>query len=176
MMGDAQPRPQFDVTKELKRGIDLCRAEKWRQAYGILILVAQSVEKRGNLPGVFYSYMGLAMAHCDGRRHEAVELCRYALRAQPEQPENYLNLASLYLMLGRRESAVRLVEQGLALRPGHVRLNALRGTLGIRQPLIFPFFSRKHPFNSLGGRVRAWARRSAERRRERREEIAIFGA
>src|SRR6476659_8551384 len=158
---DQRPKPAFDVMAELKRGVNLCRAEKWRQAYGVLILVAQSVERRGNLPGVFYSYLGLAMAKCDGRRHEAVELCRYALTAQPEQPENYLNLATLYLMLGRRESAVRLVEQGLALRPGHVRLNALRGTLGICQPLIFPVFSRKHPCHSLGGGVRAWARRSA---------------
>ena len=174
-MGDAQPRPQFDVTKELKRGIDLCRAEKWRQAYGILILVAQSVEKRGNLPGVFYSYMGLAMAHCDGRRHEPIELCRYALRVQPEQPENYLNLASLYLILGRRESAVRLVGHGLQVRPGHARLLELEHQLGRRQKLAFPSLSRRHPFNSLPGRLRAWARRRRTRAAERRQEIELFG-
>src|SRR3954452_14047797 len=135
---DERPKPALDVMAELKRGINLYRTEKWRQAYGVLILVAQSVERRGTLPAVFYSYLGLAMAKCDGRRHEAVELCRYALKAQPEQPENYLNLATLYLMLGRRESAVRLVEQGLALRPGHTRLNELRKSLGIRQRLLFP--------------------------------------
>jgi hypothetical protein len=163
------------MAEEFKRGINLCRDEKWHEAYGALIRVAQSVERRGNLPGLFYSYLGLAMAHCDGRRHEPIELCRYALRVQPEQPENYLNLASLYLILGRRESAVRLVGHGLQVRPGHRRLQELEQQLGRRQPLAFPALSRRHPLNTVPGRVRAWARRRRLRAEERREEIALFG-
>ena len=40
-----------------------------------------------------------------------MELCRYAVRVQPEQPENYLNLASAYLLLGRRSEAMRALFQ-----------------------------------------------------------------
>jgi hypothetical protein len=164
-----------DVAEEFRRGINLCRDEKWHEAYGVLIKVAQGVERRGNLPGLFYSYLGLAMAHCDGRRHEPVELCRYALRVQPEQPENYLNLASIYVILGRRESAVRLVGHGLQMRPGHLRLLELEQQLGRRQTLAFPTLSRRHPLNSIPGRVRSWWRRRRDRAAERRREIELFG-
>jgi len=166
---------EVDVLKAWEQGITHCRKEKWHEGYELLTRVAQQVERRGNLPGVFYSYLGVAMARCEGRRRDGLELCRYGTKLQPNHHENYLNLANVYLMLGRRAAALRAVEQGLELRPGHSRLLDLRQTLGMRQPLVLPFLSRSNPLNSLGGRIRAWVARRRQAWRDRRQDIATFG-
>lgn len=167
--------PPFDVAAAFREAIEHCRKERWRKGYDLLTRVAQRTESRGNLPGLFYSYLGVAMAHCEGRRRDAMELCRYGLRLDPIQPEAYLNVATVYLMLGRRESAFVAVNQGLEMRPGHRRLLELQRTLGQRQRPTFPFLARSNPLNSLSGRLRAWMSRQRERSRERRAEIALFG-
>jgi tetratricopeptide (TPR) repeat protein len=165
----------FDVGAAFKQAIQLCRAERWRQGFDLLTKVAQHAEARGNLPPTYYSYLGLAMAHCEGRRRDAMELCRHALQRDPDQPECHLNIATVYLMLGRRESAVLAVQKGLELRPGHPRLLALQQRIGRRQRLTFPFLARNNPLNSLSGRLRAWLARHRERARERRDEVALYG-
>jgi tetratricopeptide (TPR) repeat protein len=165
----------FDVAAAFRDGITHCRKERWRKGYDLLTKVAQHTESRGNLPGVFYSYLGLAMAHCEGRRRDAMELCRYGLQLDPMQPESYLSIANVYLMLGRREPAFVAVKRGLEVRPGHRRLLELQRTIGQRRSLTFPFLPRAHPLNSLCGRLRAWVWRQREQARERRAEIALFG-
>ena len=167
--------PPFDVAAAFKEAIAHCRNERWRKGYDLLTRVAQHVESRGNLPGLFYSYLGLSMAHCEGRRRDAMELCRYGLRLDPVKPECYLNIAQVYIMLGRRESAFVAVQHGLVLRPGHPRLLELQRTIGMRQRPTFPFLARANPLNSLTGRVRAWLTRQRAAARERRAEIELFG-
>ena len=166
----------LEIAKTFQQGITFCRKEKWREGYELLARVAQVVERRGNMPGVFYSYLGAAMARVEGRRHDGMELCRYALRLQPDDAENYLNIASVYLMLGRRRSAVRAVEYGLVLRPGHPRLSEMKESLGIRQPPVFPALPRTHLLNWWVGRVRNWVRSRKRARQEKRAEIEKFGA
>jgi len=164
-----------DVAVAFKEAIEHCRRERWRKGYDLLMQVAQRVESRGNLPGLFYSYLGLAMTHCEGRRRDAMELCRYGLKLDPLQPEAYLNIATVYVMLGRRESAYVAVLHGLEIRPDHRRLLEMQRTLGVRQRPTFPFLRRRNPLNSLSGRARAWLARKRQASRERREEIALFG-
>jgi tetratricopeptide (TPR) repeat protein len=165
----------FDVTEAFRRGIRLARKDQWHEAYNLFIRISQQVERRGNLPGVFYSYLGVAMARCDGRRRDGMELCRYAVKVQPEQPENHLNLATAYLMLGRRSEALRAVQIGLEVEPTHRRLNEMHERIGVRQRPLFPFLSRSNPLNSVAGRGRAWLRRKRRAAEERRIEIATFG-
>ena len=169
------PALPLDVAAAFKQAIEHCRNDRWRKGYDLLTQVAQGVESRGNLPGLFYSYLGLAMAHCEGRRRDAMELCRYGLRLDPLQPEGYLNVARVYLMLGRRESAYVAVQHGLEIRPRHRRLLEMQRTLGLRQRPTFPFLARRNPLNSLTGRARAWMARQRQASRERREEAALFG-
>ena len=168
----AEVRTTAEIAEAFRQGINLCRKEKWHEGYNLLIRVSQLVEKRGNLPGVFYSYLGVAMARCDGRRRDGMELCRYAIKVQPEQPENYLNLAHAYLMLGRRSEAVRALDSGLVINPDHKRLQEMRTAVGQRQKLLFPFLDRKNPLNSLPGRGRAWLRKRKEAAAERRADEA----
>jgi tetratricopeptide (TPR) repeat protein len=164
-----------EIAKSFQEGITLCRKEKWRQGYEILAKVGREVERYGNMPSVFYSYLGAAMARVEGNRRDGMELCRYALRLEPNDVENYLNIASVYLMLGRRRAAVKAVEYGLALRPRHQRLNEMLKELGVRQPPAFASLPRAHPLNSWAGRVRNWMRVRRRAAEERREEIAKFG-
>jgi len=165
----------YDVAKDFQQGILLCRKGKWREGYELLARIAPKSERRGNLPGIFYSYMGAAMARVEGRRRDGMELCRYALQLAPDEAENYLNIASVYVMLGRRKPAVRAVQQGLALSPAHPRLIELRDSLGVRQDPVFRKLARSHPLNTVSGKLRHWI--SSQRRavQERREDVARFG-
>lgn len=166
----------FDVAASFKQGIAAFRDERWREGYELLTKVAQHSEKHGNMPGVFYSYLGLGIAHCEGRRRDGMELCRYALQLAPEEAENYLNIASVYLMLGRRKPAVRAVQQGLALSPSHPRMLELRDSLGVRQDPVFSKLPRTHPLNTVSGKLRYWLSSRKRAVQERREEVAKFGA
>ena len=165
----------LDPAAAFKKGIAAFRDDRWREGYELLTKVAQHVEKRGNMPGIFYSYLGLGIAKCEGRKRDGMELCRYALQLDPNNHESYLNIAAVYLMLGRRAAAYRAVSSGLEIRPGHPRLLELQRKIGVRQTLTVPSLSRTHPLNELTGRLRAVFGRRKQRRRERQAEIAEFG-
>ena len=156
--------------EDFRKAILACRAERWREGLDLLTRVAQNAERRGNLPGMFYSYLGLAMARCEGRRREGLELCRHAVREQPEEADNHLNLAFVYLTLGRRESAVLAMETGLKTHPEHDRLLEFHARLGKRDEPPLQFLPRAHPVNVTLGRVRHWWRTKQAERRERRDE------
>lgn len=142
------------TAEALRAGIAACRAGRWRQGYDELARLATSAERSVRLPGLFYSYLGVAMARCEGRKREGLELCQHGLARSPRQPDGYLNLATVLVMLGRRLPAVRALEQGLALAPRHEELLRLRGELGVRRRPVVPFLARDNPLNQLGGRAR----------------------
>lgn len=130
------------------------RGERWREVLDLLTGVARRAETRGNLPGLFYSCLGVAVARCEGQRKEGVELCRYAVGIQPEEPDNHLHLATVYLMLGRRKAAVNSVAEGLELRSDHRRLLELRRRIGVRRPPPIRFLRRTNPLNVVIGQLR----------------------
>jgi hypothetical protein len=163
-----------DPAEALRRGIRACREERWREGFDELTRLAREREAEGGLPGLFYSYLGQAIARCEGRKHEGLELCRHAVQIEPFRPENYLNLSQLYLMVGNRRGAIRAVRDGLALDSDHRGLNEMRVRLGIRQRPPIPFLSRQNPLNVLLGRWRHNAEAvAAERRKQRQEEAAL---
>lgn len=171
------------TAEEFRQAVSLCRDGRWREGYDRLAAVARALEKSVKMPGLFYSFLGAAMARCEGRKKEGLELCRYAVKLDPRQPDNYLNLASLYLMHGRRLPAVRALDRGLALSPRHEGLLALRTEIGIRRPPLIPFLSRDNVLNVLGGRLRhslagRWdlyrERRLEEREAEKDDEEPVI--
>ena len=172
--GDVPAEP-VDLAAAFQKGLAAFREERWREGYELLSLVAEREDSHGSMPGVFYSYLGLGTAHCDRRKREGLELCRYALQVDPNNHESYLNVALVYLMLGRRDAAHRAVSWGLELRPGHPRLLELQRQIGVRQPLTFPSLSRRNPLNALAGRLRAGFERGRRRRRQRLVESTQQG-
>lgn len=155
------------VAKAFHAGIVACREKRWREGYGQLAEVARVAGSGKQLPSVFYSYLGLSMAHCEGRKREGLQLCRYAVRLEPRRPENQLNLAIAYRMVRRRRAAVRALQAGLALSPNHARLRELEAELGVRRPPVLPFLGRDNALNRTLGLARA---RYAEWRQQKREE------
>jgi tetratricopeptide (TPR) repeat protein len=145
----------FDPAAAFKEGILLCREDKWREGYDRLIRVAQVWEKRGNLPGLYYSYLGAAMARCEGRKRDAMQLCRRAVSVDPMEPDNYYNLGYLYVSIGNRRLAWKWLQKGLALSPGHPRLAELHELLGRRRPPFLSSLPRKHFLNRIAGWLRA---------------------
>lgn len=163
-----------DPAEVLRQGIRACREDRWRDGLDLLARLARDQEAEGRLPGVFYSYLGHAMARCEGRRHEGLDLCRHAVAKEAYRPENHLNLAAVLALSGNRRGALRSLRNGMALDPDHPGLKELHHRLGVRQSPPIPFLSRSNPANRLIG---LWkhqiAERRAERLRRRAEEVEL---
>ena len=152
--------------EEIVSGIAACREGNWRRGYGILTQIAQHEDSDDPFPGYFYSYLGVAMARCEGRKREGIELARYGVELEPRDPESRLNLARAYLLIRNRRRAVRQLKIGLRVSPGNRALRSLRDNLGLRRPPLIPFLSRDFFLNQWMGRL-TYGRE--QRRRERME-------
>lgn len=165
-----------DPSEILRSGIRACRENRWREGLDLLTRLAQERESEGKLPGIFYSYLGQAIARCEGRKHEGLELCRHAVSKEPFRPENHLNHAEVLFMTGNRRAAIRAMKEGLSLDPDHRGLLDLRKRMGIRRRPPIPFLPRNNPLNVWLGKRRHEAEvLAAERKRMREEQAAIDG-
>lgn len=163
-----------DPAEVLRLGIRACREDRWREGLDYLTRLAVYGEAEGRLPGVYYSYLGHAIARCEGRRREGLDLCRHAVEKEPFRPENHLNLGAVLGLVGNRRAALRSLRNGLALDPDHRGLKELHRRLGVRQKPPIPFLARSNPINRFIGLWRHQiAQRKAERLRRRAEEAEL---
>jgi len=156
-----------DPSENLRQGIRACREGRWREGLNLLTPLAQQEERHGRLPPLFYSYLGHAIARCEGRKAVGMELCRHAISLDPFRPENHLNLAHLNLIVGNRRGAVRSLQRGLALDPDHAGLLELQKTLGVRRRPMIPWLDRSNPLNVMLGQLAEGLRRGWLRLRQR---------
>jgi hypothetical protein len=154
----------------LQEAIETCRAEQWRQGLEQLNRLARQYEPSASLPGVFYSYLGLAIARVEGRKQEGLQLCKHALETQANKADNHINLATLYLLVGRRHAAFLVVDRASRWFPDSARVLALVDRLGVRQPPVFGFLSRGNPLNVMLGQARHWLRVQSTQAKARYEE------
>lgn len=143
-----------DSTDTLVLGIRACTQGEWRDGLTYLSQLDQKALE-GQLPGLFYSYFGHAVARCEGRKQDGLAMCLHAVEIQPFQPENYLNLARSYLLVRERRKAIHALRRGLTFNPSHSGLLAFQRQLGIRRRRPIRFLARDNPFNRLLGRLRA---------------------
>lgn len=136
------------------QGISLCRQGDWGRGLSILKRVAEA-ERNGTLPSQFYSFLGFGIAKFDRKTGEGLALCRFALKKEFYQPENYVHLARTQLLSGDRRGAVATLERGLRLLPDHVELERLRAEMGRRRAPVFTFLSRTNVLNQIFGRLRS---------------------
>ncbi len=153
--------------RKLERAVALCRGGRWREGLARLSAIARATEPSVVLPGSFYSFLGVAVARCEGRKRDGVELCRYAAGLQPRNAEIQLNLASVYLMARNRRAAMRSLRRGLALAPGHSGLLELAAQVGVRRRPVIPFLPRSLGLNRMLG---SWRHRVITRLLARRAE------
>ena len=157
LQGDAAPAEQPGRTLPsavaASRGILHCRRGEWHSGLHYL----QQVELGGGdvtLPGLYYSYLGLALARCQRRHSEGIELCERAVSLGFFDPENFLNLAWARMLAGDRRGALDAVERGLKLESRHAALKELAQRLGRRRPPVLSFLPREHPLNRRLGQWR----------------------
>lgn len=151
---DPEVKVRRDVRELLDRGLGHCRRGEWGPGLHALVEVAEHRRPRAELPSLYYSYLGRAMAVHERRVREGLRLCRHALKMEFYQPESYVNLARVCLMADRRREAWRAVDHGLAVDDDHPELLALRRELGARRPPVLRLLSRRNPINRLLGRLR----------------------
>ena len=155
-------------TETLVLGIRACSEGEWRDG---LTHLSRLEHRTDQLPGLFYSYLGHAIARCEGRKQDGLAMCLHAVEIEPFQPANYLNLARSYLLVRNRKEAIRTLRRGLALDSDHRGLLAFHRRLGIRRRRPIRFLARANSFNRLLGQVKAKSRvqRKAFRRKRSAE-------
>lgn len=137
----------------LNQGIESCRKGDWAEGLRHLAWIAEREEGTAEMPGLFYSYLGYAIALREQRIHEGLKLCRHSIKLEFYQTENYLNLARTCLLAQDRAGAVQAVRAGLKI-DANPQLLALQEELGIRGAPVLPFLSRMNFLNQLLGRMR----------------------
>lgn len=143
-----------ELSDTMKLGIDYCRKGDWTNGLRHLGQLAELGEAAGELPGIFYSYLGYGIALKEKRIREGLKLCKHSVQVQFYQAENYFNLARTCLLAQDRKGAVQAVRAGLKIDRGNRDLLVLYKDLGIRSLPVLPFLSRSNPLNQLLGRLR----------------------
>ena len=153
-MAERRVEQTMDRQQIAHQGVALCRSGDWRRGMELLRSVASSEERSGELPAVFYSYLGFGVARFDRRYQEGLSLCRHAIKREFYNPENYLNLAQTYLLAGDRGGAISAIRDGLKIDSHHQDLRDLQRDLGFRREPVLPFLNRDNFLNRILGKLR----------------------
>ncbi|MFO0687134.1 MAG: tetratricopeptide repeat protein [Myxococcota bacterium] len=101
------------------------------------------------------SALGVAVALAERDFEQARTLCESAAKQEFFNPDLYLNLARVYLAVGRRPEALRYLRRGQMIDPGHTAIRDAIAELGMRRLPIVPFLPRRHVVNRMLGSVRS---------------------
>ena len=145
---------RIELGTTIEKGIRRCRNGDWETGLGLLRKAARKEEREVSFSSLYYSYLGYGAARFDGERKDGLALCKHAVQMDRDEPENYLNLARVYLLAGDRKRAVAAVQQGLKANAHFVPLLALRAGMGYRQRPVLGFLSRDNWLNRLLGKRR----------------------
>lgn len=143
-----------DINMLAKSGIDLCRQGAWTQGLTFLARVVEEKTPEDRLPSTFYSYLGYAIAKCEHRVKEGLELCERTVNRGLYDPENFLNLARTHLLKRNRRAAMKSIKSGLKIDPHHSGLHEFKREMGIRRQPVFSFLPRSFFLNRWLGKLR----------------------
>ena len=144
----------IDVGAAIDEGLRLCRADDWETGLRILWKIARKQEREGNFPAIYYSYAGYGAAKFDGNLKEGISLCRHAIKLDPSEADNYLNLARVEMLRRNRRGAIKALHRGLRLNPNHLRLVQFKAEIGSRRRPVIPFLPRSNRLNVWLGKRR----------------------
>ena len=147
----------------LEMAVAACRRGDWTTGLEHLeTLAAQHTGQPGNLPGRYYSYLGYGGARQEkaaSKKQQAIDqgikLCRYSVKVEFFQTDNWWNLCRVYLLGNRRRAAYKALDKGLEIDPQCPELLELRKKeFGERRPQVLPFLSRSNILNRILGHLR----------------------
>jgi len=102
----------------------------------------------------YRSYYGMCLGIATRDFERSTELCRDAAKQEFFNPEQYLNLARVYLAFGFKAEGLRYLRRGLMIDPDHRGIQAELGDLGRRGRPVLTFLPRRHPLNRWLGFAR----------------------
>ena len=148
----AELTPEY-IRYRCEAGIEACRRGDWHAGVNILFPIVAGAWLGDDVPSLAYGYLGYGHAAVGHGYKEGLRLCRIGVRRDGFEPENYVNLARTCLLRNRRQLAVKTLNRGLRISPGHRGLLELRRNLGIRRRPLLPFLNRTHSLNRFLGRL-----------------------
>jgi len=101
------------------------------------------------------SRLALAMVRAGERFDEARAICEGAVKRAFNDAGPYVDLARLYLEVGRRAEALRCLRRGRMIDPGDETIGRLLEELGERRAPVLSILPRRHVLNRLLGALRA---------------------
>ena len=141
------------VAVAVHRGILHCRQGEWHSGLHYL-LQAEGVDTDVTLPGLYYSYLGHALARCERRYEDATDLCERGVALQFHEPETFVNLAWTHMLAHDRKRAAQTIARAIKLHPRNTELKTLAQKIGLRRPPVLGFLPRTHPLNRWLGQLR----------------------
>lgn len=143
-----------ELNQAAVRGVEACKKGQWKQGLAVLGKIAEADRQGAELHGQFYSYLGYGIARYERRVKEGLALCQHSIKVQFYEPENYVNLARVYLLARNRRKAVEALTRALKLNASHPGARALAREIGWRRPPVIPFLSRNNLLNQWLGKMR----------------------
>jgi Flp pilus assembly protein TadD len=136
-----------DPRELLKAGLFLLQRSQPREAMRAL----EEASRLDPESPLIQSYLGLAMATARTGTKEAVQLCEQAVRGDAFQPELYLNLGRVYMIVGDKRRARLAFLEGLKLDREDPDLLRSLQVIGMRKLPPLPFLHRDSPVNKYLG-------------------------
>ena len=96
------------------------------------------------------SYLAFCMAKERGLLTKGISWCEESLRKEPENAVHYLNLGRIYLLMKKREEAIRNLREGRKHGSNEEIADELH-RLGIRSSPVLLFLKRSNPLNKYLG-------------------------
>jgi len=96
------------------------------------------------------SYLAFCMAKERGLLTKGISWCEESLGREPENAVHYLNLGRIYLLMKKREEAIRNFREGLKYGSNEEIADELH-RLGIRSSPVLSFLKRSNPLNKYLG-------------------------
>lgn len=154
-------RPE-ERDRKIELGILYLKEGNYHESLRFLREVYSGYGKDEKTPPYILSLYGYVMAMAENRIDEATILCIRALKEDPDNPAFYLNLGRIYLKVGKKTSAIKILRQGLISDKNNREIRAEMEKLGIRRRPIIAILPRNHPINRFLGII---ARKLSEKRR-----------
>ena len=140
-----------------RRGIELCREERWNEGLELLTQVFNASDGKSSsaeVPTSYLAYLGYGVARYKNKKRDGLALCEQAVKLEFYQADNWFNLARTAALVGERRKAISSLERALKLDPQHAASIAFRNEFGLRRPPVFGFLGRNHFLNRLFGKLR----------------------
>jgi Flp pilus assembly protein TadD len=152
---DAVDLTKLSARELLYRGHALLNANRVEAATTAIFAVCERYSAADEpVPSTVLSLYALCLAR-QGKRKEAVDTCRMALKREPKNPTCRAHMARIFLLASSRRKAFEELERGLAFAPDNQDLRRLEVEMGKRRAPVIGFLSRDNPLNVKLGKARA---------------------